>query len=162
MTVARVPRFVDTANAALAIQCPRCGLETARFVEFCTSCGYSLWPTGQMATAAFLAWREVDPSRRSARRYDTVLPVMEGPPVMDYDARAHDLGIHLPSGSNWPFVIALGLMIVMIGAAPIATPVRIGCAVVGMVVMLSGVYGWVVVEDVKQFPADVSGGGRPH
>lgn len=153
-----MPRFIDTANPALAIQCPRCGLDTARFTEFCSSCGYSLWPTGQMATAAFLAWRDSDPSRRAARRYDLALPEHTGPEVVDYDARAHDLGIHLPSGSNFPFVIAVGLMVVMFAAAPLPVPVRIAGGLVGGIILLAGIFGWVVVEDVAQFPGAAPSG----
>jgi hypothetical protein len=150
------PRYVDVANPAMAIDCPNCGLRTARFLEFCSCCGSALWPNGSVATAAFLAWRDYDPQRAPARRYDLAIPVRAEPPVIDYTERAHRLGIHLLPGSNYPFPIAAGMGILFIALALAAAPftVRIGIGVVGALVLLYGVIGWVVLEDTRNFPSE--------
>ena len=151
------PRYVDVSNPALAIDCPRCGLRTARFTQYCRNCGYALWPSGPVASAAFRAWRDADPARRVARRFDLALPVDEGPPVVDYEERAHRLGIHIFPSSPFPFPIAIGVMILffaIINFPGEAAWLRIALFVVGAVVLLYGVVGWVVVEDVRYFPDD--------
>jgi hypothetical protein len=51
-------------------------------------------------------------------------------------------------------VICLGLFIAAFAAVPLATPVRIGLLAVGALVFLFGVFGWVVLEDTRYFPAD--------
>ena len=58
MPAAKKPRYVDVSNTALAVECPRCGLLTARFVDHCRNCGYKIWPSSEMASAAFKAWLE--------------------------------------------------------------------------------------------------------
>ena len=150
------PRHVDVSNPALAIDCPRCGLRTARFMEYCRNCGFALWPGGPVATAAFRAWRDHDPARASARRYDLVIPVEEPPNVVDYEERAHRLGIHIFPSSSYPFPIAIGVAILLFGLA-LATapvPVRIAIGVVGVLILLYGVVGWVILEDTRYFPSD--------
>jgi hypothetical protein len=150
------PRHVDVSNPALAIDCPRCGLRTARFMEYCRNCGFALWPSGPVATAAFRAWRDHDPMRAPARRYDLAIPSDEGPPVVDYEERAHRLGIHIFPSSSYPFPIAIGIGILLFGLA-LATapmPVRIGIGVVGALVLLYGVIGWVILEDTRYFPSE--------
>lgn len=150
MTTATKPRYVDTSNPALAIDCPRCGLVTARFMPYCHNCGYLLWPTSQVASAAFRAWREASPERAVARRFDLTIPVTDsGPPLIDYMERAHDLGIHVFPSSNWPFVICVGFLFLGLAAVPFGVPARIVLGVVGAVTLLTGIFGWVILEDVK-------------
>ena len=162
MAVVNRPRFVDTGNPALGIACPRCGLQTARFMEFCRNCGYALWPTVESASRAFKVWRAADPARMVARPYDLALPVMAEPAVTDYEARAHELGIHVFPSSVWPFPITLGLLFLGLAAVPFAGPVRIGLAAFGAFIFLVSVVGWVVVEDTRIYPAPGSGGESAH
>jgi hypothetical protein len=145
---------VDVSNPALAVECPRCGLLTARFVDHCRNCGYKLWPSSHMASAAFKAWQAADPGHRSeVSRFDTDYPVRVDNTV-DYVARAQLLGIHLFPNSNWPFVICLGSLFLALAAIPFASTTRIVLAVIGGVIFLWGVVGWVLVEDVKMYPDD--------
>jgi hypothetical protein len=156
------PRFVDTGNPALAIDCPHCGLLTPRFLQYCRNCGFSLWPSGPFASAAFQTWRDAEPARRHARRYDLELPQPTGPEVIDYEARAHRLGIHLFPASSYPFIICLGMFLLALAAIPFGAPVRWTLGIVGMVTFLIGVFGWVVLEDVKMYPAeDVASSREP-
>jgi hypothetical protein len=151
------PRYVDIANPALAIDCPNCGLRTPRFLQYCRNDGYSLWPSSQVASAAFQAWRAADPARAKARRYDLVLPEDEGPPEVDFDAVAHRLGIHIFPSSTYPFPIAIGFFFLFLAIVHFpgeATWVRIGIFVVGALILLYGVIGWVVIEDTKFYPGD--------
>jgi hypothetical protein len=108
-----------------------------------------------MASAAFKAWRAVDPERRSrVSRFDTEYPV-EADNTVDYTAKAHQLGIHLSPNSNWPFVICFGLFFLALAAIPLpSTTTRIVLAVIGGVIFLWGVVGWVVIDDVQMFPRD--------
>ena len=143
----------------MAVECPRCGLLTARFVDHCRNCGYKIWPSSVMASAAFKAWRDADPARAEASRFDVEVP---GPPVdntVDFTARAHALGIHLFPSSNYPFIICVGILFLGLGAIPFAPAARIALAAIGGVIFLYGVIGWVLVEDVRMFPAE---GGQPH
>ncbi|HEY1421625.1 MAG TPA: hypothetical protein VGG90_13070 [Candidatus Dormibacteraeota bacterium] len=153
MAIAKSPRYVDVANPELAVDCPRCGLKTARFIDLCRNCGYKLWPSSTMASAAFKAWRAADPARAKASRFDMELPV-EIDNTVDFAARAHSLGIHLFPSSNWPFVICFGLLLLGLGAIPFSPTVRIVLAVIGGIIFLVGVGGWVLVEDVQMFPSD--------
>jgi hypothetical protein len=146
----------------MAIDCPACGLITPRFLPYCRNCGFSLWPSGQFASAAFLAWRDADPARRYARRYDLEIPARVQPPVIDYEERAHRLGIHVFPSSNYPFVICVGFFFLALAAVPFATVARIGLAVIGLIVFLIGVVGWVVFEDVRMFPGAQPAGGQTH
>ncbi len=142
MARAKKQRYVDVSNPSLAVDCPRCGLVTARFIDQCRNCGYKLWPSSEMASAAFRAWQAADPERRSeVSRFDLALP-QPAEELVDYEARAHHLGIHLFPSSNWPFVICFG--------------------VIGGVIFLIGVGGWVLVEDVKMYPSDVITGDEVH
>jgi hypothetical protein len=141
------------ANPDLAVDCPRCGLKTARFIDHCRNCGYKLWPSSTMASAAFKEWRNTDPARATASRFDMELPVFVDDTV-DFAARAHDLGIHLFPSSSWPFVICLGLLFLSLAAIPFPAVARIVMAVIGGIIFLVGVVGWVVVEDVQMFPSD--------
>ena len=154
MASAARPRFVDTGNPALAIECPNCGLLTPRFLQYCRNCGFSLWPTGPFASAAFEAWRDADPARKDARRYDLELPVHRRPELVDYEERAHRLGIHLFPSSSYPFVICVGFFFLALAAVPFAAPVRVALAILGMITFLIGVIGWVVLEDVKMYPSE--------
>ena len=155
MAVARKPRYVDVTNPSMSVDCPRCGLRTARFLDHCRNCGYKLWPSSVVASAAFKAWRDTDPSRANASRYDLELP---GEPIdltIDYAARAHDLGIHLFPNSNYPFVICAGAFFLALAAIPFPSgTLRIVLAVIGGVIFLWGVVGWVLVEDVRMYPSE--------
>jgi hypothetical protein len=147
-------RYVDVSNPSLVVECPRCGLMTARFVDHCRNCGYKLWPSSVMASAAFTAWRAVDPEHRSeVSRFDMDYPV-EIDDVVDYEARAHQLGIHISPPSNWPFVICLGALFLALAAIPFSATPRIVLAVIGGLIFLWGIVGWVVVEDTRMFPPD--------
>src|SRR5215813_14439958 len=74
------PRFVDTGNPALAVECPRCGLLTPRFLPYCRNCSFALWPDRATAGVAFDTWQRADPARAAARPFDLELPV---PPPSD-------------------------------------------------------------------------------
>ncbi|HEY3195868.1 MAG TPA: hypothetical protein VGK42_11600 [Candidatus Dormibacteraeota bacterium] len=82
--------------------------------------------------------------------------------VVDYDAKAHELGIHMPPPSNWPFVICAGALFLSLAAIPFPAVPRIALAVIGGVIFLIGVVGWVVVEDVRMFPSDAGTSGEAH
>ena len=94
-------------------------------------------------------------------RFDLALPVEEGVEV-DYEARAHELGIHIFPNSNWPFVICLGALFLGLAAIPFASEARIALAVIGGVTFLVGVVGWVWFEDVKMYEASAAGGEAEH
>jgi len=145
---------VDVSNPALAINCPTCGLLTARFGLYCHNCGYAIWPSSRFASAAFQAWRDADAARRDCRRFDLEPP--HGPEdqgeVVDFDQKAHELGIHMPPPSSYPIIICLGLFFMALAAVPFGTPARIVLAILGLAVFLFGVIGWVVVEDTRHFP----------
>ena len=161
MAEARKPRYVDVSNPSLAVECPSCGLLTARFVDHCRNCGYKLWPSSHAASAAFLLWREQEPSRIDASRFDLALP-QHVDNSYDYAARAHELGIHLFPSSNYPFIICFGALFLSLAAIPFSSVARIVLAVIGGIIFLVGVVGWVVVEDVKMFPSDTPGHGGAH
>jgi hypothetical protein len=142
----------------MAVECPSCGLKTARFIDHCRNCAYKLWPSSVMASAAFKAWQAADPARKRVSRFDLEIPV-EVDNIVDFAARAHELGIHLFPSSNWPFVISFGLLFLALGAIPFPTVPRIALAVFGGLIFLGGVVGWVLVEDVRMFPDDTP---QPH
>lgn len=159
MAKASKPRYVDLSNPALTVDCPNCGLRTARFIDHCRNCGYKLWPSSEMASAAFKAWREADvEDRAEASRFELELPV-EVDDLVDYDARAHELGIHIFPNSNWPFTICFGLLFLGLAAIPFEGWVRIVLAVFGGIIFLIGVVGWVVIEDVKMYDATAASEG---
>lgn len=108
-----------------------------------------------MASEAFKVWRDADPARRYASRYDLELPLPPVDQTIDYAARAHELGIHIFPNSNYPFVICLGLFFLAFAAIPFSSTVRIVLAVIGGLIFLYGVVGWVLVEDVRMYPGDV-------
>lgn len=161
MAAPRQPRYVDLSNPSLAVQCPRCGLVTPRFLDLCRNCGYKLWPSSYAAAAAFDAWRAADPARAAASRYDMEIP-QHVELVVDFDAKARELGIHMPPPSKWPFVICAGAFFLSLAAIPFSSMVRIILAVIGGVIFLIGVVGWVLVEDVKMFPAESAPGAEVH
>lgn len=154
MAASKQTRYVDVSNTSLAVECPRCGLITARFIDLCRNCGYKLWPSSEMASAAFKAWQATDPERRSeVSRFDLDYPVHIDNTV-DYVARAHQLGIHLSPDSNWPFVICSGALFLSLAAIPFSATTRIVLAVIGGLIFLWGVIGWVVIDDTRMFPSD--------
>lgn len=151
---------MDIGNAALAIECPNCGLVTSRFLQYCKNCGFALWPNGPYASAAFEAWRQADPSRAGARRYDVELPAGSEAQLIDYDSRAHELGIHVSPPSRYPFVICIGFFFLALAAIPFSAPARIGLAAIGGIIFLIGVFGWVVLEDVRNYPHEDAASGH--
>jgi hypothetical protein len=161
VAASKQPRYVDISNPSLAVECPRCGLRTPRFLDLCRNCGYKLWPSSYAASAAFQAWRAADPARATASRFDMEIP-QNLEVVVDYDAKAHELGIHMPPPSRWPFVICAGAFFLGFAAIPFAPSVRIVLAVVGGLIFLTGVVGWVLVDDVQMFPADETAGAEVH
>lgn len=150
------------SNPSLSVTCPNCGLITARFVEQCRNDGYQLWPSGAVASEAFRIWREADPARRGASRFDLELPVEPIDSTVDYAARAHELGIHIFPNSNYPFIICAGAFFLALAAIPFASTARIVLAVIGGLIFLYGVVGWVLVEDVRMYPADSPQGEVHH
>lgn len=162
MAKAKKPRYVDVSNPSLAVDCPRCGLRTARFVDHCRNCGYKLWPSSVMASAAFKAWQAADAERRGGvSRFDLDLAVEEVN-VVDYQARAHQLGIHIFPNSNWPFVICVGALFLGLAAIPFAAEARIALAVMGGVGLVVGVVGWVWFEDTNLYEASAAAGEAEH
>jgi hypothetical protein len=159
VAAAKKPRYVDVSNQDLAVDCPRCGLKTARFVDHCRNCGYKLWPSSHMASAAFLAWRAADPERATASRFDLEIP-RHVDNTVDFSARARELGIHLFPNSNWPFIICLGALFLGLAAIPFPAAPRVALAIIGGVIFLYGVAGWVLVEDVRMYPSDSEGAGN--
>jgi hypothetical protein len=145
---------VDVSNPSLSVECPRCGLRTARFIDLCRNCGYKLWPSSEMASAAFKAWRDADPTRGDVSRFD--LEVLPEPldTTVDFAARARELGIHLFPNSNYPFVICVGALFLGLAGIPFPGPARIAMLVIGGLIFLYGVVGWVLVEDVRMYPVD--------
>ena len=125
MAVARKPRYVDVTNPSLSVECPHCGLLTARFIDHCRNCGYKLWPSSVMAAAAFKVWRDADPSRAMASRFDLEVPVEPLDATIDYAARAHELGIHLFPNSNYPFIICVGAHFLALAAIPFSNIARL-------------------------------------
>ena len=142
------------SNPSLSVECPNCGLRTARFVDQCRNCGYKLWPSSEMASAAFKAWRSADPSRAAASRFDLDVPLPPLEMTIDYAARAHELGIHLFPSSNYPFIICVGALFLALAAIPFSGTARLVLAIIGGLIFLYGVVGWVLVEDVRMFPAE--------
>ena len=145
---------MDTGNPALAVDCPKCGLLTPRFLPYCRNCAFSLWPSGEAASVAFRAWQAADPARAGAHPYDLELPRPQEAEVVDYEERAHRLGIHLFPSSSYPFVICIGFLFLGLAAVPFATSVRIVLAAIGLLIFLVGVIGWVVLEDTRMYPSD--------
>ena len=151
MAVADKPRYVDVSNPSMSVHCPNCGLLTPRFLEYCVNDGYQLWPSPEVVSAAFKAWRDADPARALASRYDLELPSPPAEEEIDYDQRAHQLGIHIFPNSNYPFTICVGALFLGVAAVPISSVARIALAVIGGLVFLYGVVGWVLVEDVRLY-----------
>lgn len=145
----------------MVVECPRCGLRTPRFLDLCRNCGYKLWPSSYSASAAFKVWRDADPARATASRFDTEIP-LHIEYVVDFDAKARELGIHMPPPSNWPFVICAGALFLGFAAIPFANEVRIALAAIGGVLFLIGVVGWVLVDDVKMYAAEATTDGEVH
>ena len=154
MAVAKnTARYVDVTNPSLSVVCPSCGLITQRFLDLCRNDGYKLWPSSEMASAAFKAWRDADPSRAEASRYDLELPAAAPDVTVDYEARAHQLGIHIFPNSNYPFIICVGALFLGLAGIPFAGEVRLGFLILGALIFLYGVVGWVLVEDVRLYPS---------
>ena len=128
-------------------------MRTQRFLDQCRNDGYKLWPSSEVASEAFKIWRDADPARALASRYDLELPA---PPVedeIDYSERAHQLGIHIFPNSNYPFTICVGALFLGLAAIPFSSTARLVLLVIGGLIFLYGVVGWVLVEDVKLYPS---------
>ena len=115
-----------------------------------------------MASAAFQAWRDHDSARAQTSRYAYEVPVEMAPPVIDYDERAHELGIHIFPSSNFPFVISVGAFVLALAVVhfswmPLWGHIALGLA--GAAIFLVGVIGWVIVEDTRYYPAETAEGG---
>jgi hypothetical protein len=151
VVAAKKPRYVDVSNPSLSVICPSCGLVTQRFLDLCRNDGYKLWPSSEVASAAFKAWRDADPARANASRYDLELPSSAAAAEIDFAARAHQLGIHLFPNSNYPFIICVGFLFLGLAAIPFASITRLVLLVIGGLIFLYGVVGWVLVEDVKLY-----------
>ncbi len=82
--------------------------------------------------------------------------------VVDFDEKAHELGIHMPPPSSYPIIICLGLFFMALAAVPFATPARLALAAIGVAIFLFGVIGWVVVEDTRHFPGFEGAGEGAH
>jgi hypothetical protein len=159
------PRYVDVSNPSLSVECPNCGLLTQRFLDHCRNDGYKLWPSSEMASAGFKAWRDADPAHRAeASRYDLELPPVDSvDATVDYAARAHQLGIHIFPNSNYPFIICVGALFLSLAAIPFADVGRLVLLIIGGLIFLYGVVGWVLVEDVRMFPTESpSSSGEVH
>jgi hypothetical protein len=140
--------------------CPSCGLVTQRFLDLCRNDGYKLWPSSEVASAAFKAWRDADPARADASRYDLELPPPVGVPEIDFVERAHQLGIHLFPNSNYPIIICVGFLFLGLAAIPFGSTTRLVLLVIGGLIFLYGVVGWVLVEDVQLYA--ISAGTDAH
>jgi hypothetical protein len=151
VVAAKKPRYVDISNPSLSVICPSCGLVTQRFLDLCRNDGYKLWPSSEVASAAFKAWRDADPARADASRFDLELPPAVGAPEIDFAERAHQLGIHLFPNSNYPFIICVGFLFLGLAAIPFESATRLVLLVIGGLIFLYGVVGWVLVEDVKLY-----------
>lgn len=154
MATARRSRYVDASNSSLTVDCPHCGLRTARFVDHCRNCGYKLWPSSVVASDAFKIWRGADPARARASRFDLEIPLPTIDNSVDYSARAHRLGIHIFPNSVYPFVITLGALFGGLALIPFGSAARIVLGLIGGFILLYGIVGWVLVEDVQMFPND--------
>jgi hypothetical protein len=153
VAVANKTRYVDVSNPSLSVVCPSCGLITQRFLDQCRNDAYKLWPSSELASAAFQVWRDADPARAHASRYDLELPQ---PPVeaeIDFSERAHQLGIHIFPNSNYPFIICVGALFLGLAAVPLSSITRLVLLVIGGLIFLYGVVGWVLVEDVRLYPS---------
>ena len=115
-----------------------------------------------MASAAFKAWRGADPSRRDASRFDLGVPEEPAEVTIDYAARARELGIHLFPNSNFPFVICVGALFLALAAIPFSGTVRLVLAVIGGLIFLYGIVGWVLVEDVRMYPTESPSSDEVH
>lgn len=158
--MAQVADYVDTGNPVVGIDCPRCGLLTARFGWFCRNCGYRLWPSAQAAARAYRAWRLADVSRMRIHQWDD-MPLLEDTSIVriDFDERAHRLGVHIFPSSRWPFMVCVGVLFLAFAAIPFPNGmVRAILAGIGLIFFVFAVAGW-MLEDVKMFPSDDPAGG---
>src|SRR5258706_438792 len=57
-------------------------------------------------------------------------------------------------GVNWPFVICVGILFLGLAAIPFPSAARITLLVIGGIIFLYAVAGWVLVEDVKMYPGE--------
>src|SRR5260370_8423643 len=45
VAASKQPRYVYISNPSLAVECPRCGLQTPRFLDLCQNEPYKRWPS---------------------------------------------------------------------------------------------------------------------
>jgi hypothetical protein len=157
--MAHAADYVDVTNPAVGIDCPRCGLLTARFGWFCRNCGFRLWPTNVAAARAYRAWRLADPARSYVHQWDD-MPAIEEVKVIhvDFEEQAHGLGIHIFPSSVWPILVCVGVLFLFLAFPPFPTIVRIIMAVIGVLFFIAAIAGW-MLEDVRMFPKDDAADG---
>jgi hypothetical protein len=81
--------------------------------------------------------------------------------VVDFEEKAHRLGIHLFPSSRWPFMVCIGILFLALAAAPFAPVARIVMLVIGVIFFGLAIAGW-MLEDVRLFPADDPAAGGGH
>jgi hypothetical protein len=161
--MAHVADFVDTSNPAVGIDCPRCGLLTARFGWFCRNCSFRLWPNAEAAARAYRTWRLADPARRHIHQWDD-LPIIDEDTiiVVDFEEKAHKLGIHIFPSSRWPFLVCVGVLFLAFAAVPFPQSIiRIILLVIGIIFFILAIAGW-MLEDVRLFPKDDAAAAGGH
>ena len=159
--MAHAADYVDTENPTVGIDCPRCGLLTARFGWFCRNCAFRLWPNAETAARAYRTWRLADPSRMYLHQWDDTPVVDENKVILvDFEAQAHELGIHIFPSSRWPVMVCAGVAFLAFAAIPFPSWARIAMLVIGAIFFLLAIAGW-MLEDVNLYPKDdASGGGH--
>src|SRR5438105_14541860 len=99
-----------------------------------------------MASAAFKAWRNADPSRAAASRFDLDVPLPPLEMTIDYAARAHELGIHLFPSSNYPAIICVGALFLALAPIRFSATAPLVRAVIGGPIFLHGLSGAVLAS----------------
>jgi len=90
-------------------------------------------------------------------------PVVEEPNVIvvDFEEKAHELGIHIFPSSRWPILVCLGVLFLAFAAIPFPAVARIICVVIGVIFFVLAIAGW-MLEDVRLFPKDDAAAGGGH
>ena len=89
------------------------------------------------------------------------MAIATSPIVVDFEEKAHELGIHIFPSSRWPFLVCVGIFFLAFAAIPFPSVVRIILAVIGVIFFILAIAGW-MLEDVKLFPKDDSPGDAHH
>ena len=106
------------------------------------------------AARAYRTWRLADPARMYVHQWDDT-PVVDEPNVIvvDFEEKAHKLGIHIFPSSRWPFLVCVGVLFLAFAAIPFPSVARIVLAVIGVIFFILAIAGW-MLEDVRLFPKD--------